>query len=77
MGHMNCGSKFPPPLKQKKWKVFNLYFDLEMNRVGGEGCTKLEILLFVLRKYKPKENITHVTNKLLEVLELGIKKGKI
>ncbi|XP_023341007.1 nascent polypeptide-associated complex subunit alpha, muscle-specific form-like isoform X2 [Eurytemora carolleeae] len=48
---------------------------LEMNRVGGEGCTKLEILLFVLRKYKPKENITHVTNKLLEVLELGIKKG--
>jgi len=48
-----------------------------MNRVGGEGCTKLEILLFVLRKYKPKENITHVTNKLLEVLELGIKKGKI
>ena len=77
MGHINYSSKFPPPKKKNAGQFCIHYFDLEMNRVGGEGCTKLEILLFILRKYKPKENITHVTNKLLEVLELGIKKGKI
>ncbi len=30
----------------------------------------------VFRRYKPKDNVAHVTNKLLDVLEQGIKRGK-
>jgi hypothetical protein len=38
-----------------------------MNSVGGPGCTKLEILLFILQRFKPRENILHVTNTLFKV----------
>ena len=47
----------------------------EMNCVGGEGCTKLEILLYILRKFKPKGSVEQITTKLIEVLEVGTKKG--
>jgi hypothetical protein len=38
-----------------------------MNNVGGPGCTKLEILLFILQRFKPRESILHVTNMILRV----------
>ena len=47
----------------------------DMNCVGGEGCTKLEILLYILRKFKPKGNVEQVTTKLIQVLETGTKRG--
>ena len=47
----------------------------DMNCVGGEGCTKLEILLYILRKFKPKGNVEAVTTKLIQVLETGTKRG--
>lgn len=47
----------------------------EMNCVGGEGCTKLEILLYILRKFRPKGNVEQITTKLIQVLEIGTKKG--
>ena len=47
----------------------------DMNCVGGEGCTKLEILLYILRKFKPKGNVEQITSRLIQVLELGTKKG--
>merc|ERR1711934_455592 len=47
----------------------------EMNVVGGEGCTKLEILLYVLRKFQPKGNVSIVASKMIKVLEEGTKHG--
>jgi len=47
----------------------------DMNCVGGEGCTKLEILLHILRKFQPKGNVSSITSKLVQVLDRGIKQG--
>merc|ERR1712203_1089507 len=47
----------------------------DMNVVGGEGCTKLEILLYVLRKFQPKGNVSVVASKMIKVLEEGTKHG--
>jgi len=47
----------------------------EMNVIGGEGCSKLEILLYILRKFRPKGNVNTITTKLIKVLEIGTKKG--
>merc|ERR1711915_347922 len=47
----------------------------EMNVIGGEGCSKLEILLYILRKFRPKGNINAITTKLIKVLEVGTKRG--
>jgi len=47
----------------------------EMNCDGGEGCTKLEILLYILRKFRPKGNVEQITSKLIMVLEIGTKRG--
>ena len=47
----------------------------EMNCDGGEGCTKLEILLYILRKFRPKGNVEQITSKLIKVLEAGTKRG--
>ena len=47
----------------------------EMNCDGGEGCTKLEILLYILRKFRPKGNVEQITSKLIKVLEVGTKRG--
>ena len=47
----------------------------EMNCDGGEGCTKLEILLYILRKFRPKGNVEQITGKLIQVLEVGTKRG--
>ena len=52
--------------------LFLAYFKIVL---GGEGCTKLEILLYILRKFKPKGNVEQITTKLIEVLETGTKKG--
>ena len=47
----------------------------EMNVVGGEGCTKLEILLYILRKFRPKGNISVVSSKMIQILDQGTKQG--
>merc|ERR1712241_1465949 len=47
----------------------------DMNVVGGEGCTKLEILLYILRKFQPKGNVSVVASKMIKVLEEGTKHG--
>merc|ERR1719483_1356965 len=47
----------------------------EMNVTGGEGCSKLEILLYILRKFRPKGNVNTITTKLIKILENGTKKG--
>jgi len=47
----------------------------DMNVVGGEGCTKLEILLYILRKFQPKGNVSMVSSKMIKVLEEGTKHG--
>merc|ERR1712179_721229 len=47
----------------------------EVNVIGGEGCSKLEILLYILRKFRPKGNVNTITTKLIKVLEIGTKKG--
>merc|ERR1711892_497867 len=47
----------------------------EMNVPGGEGCSKLEILLYILRKFRPKGNVNTITTKLIKILEVGTKKG--
>merc|ERR1712061_276867 len=47
----------------------------DMNVVGGEGCTKLEILLYILRKFQPKGNVSIVASKMIKVLEEGTKHG--
>ena len=47
----------------------------EMNVVGGEGCTKLELLLYILRKFHPRGNISVITKKMVTVLEQGTKHG--
>merc|ERR1712129_208052 len=47
----------------------------EMNVTGGEGCSKLEILLYILRKFRPKGNVNTITTKLIKILEVGTKKG--
>merc|ERR1711874_606514 len=39
------------------------------------GCTKLEILLYILRKFRPKGNVEQITSKLIKVLEAGTKRG--
>ena len=43
--------------------------------VGGEGCTKPEILLYILPQFHPKGNVEQVTTKLIQVLETGTKRG--
>eukprot|EP00092_Neocalanus_flemingeri_P011152 GFUD01012014.1.p1 GENE.GFUD01012014.1~~GFUD01012014.1.p1 ORF type:complete len:1088 (-),score=342.73 GFUD01012014.1:789-4052(-) len=47
----------------------------EMNVTGGEGCSKLEILLYILRKFRPKGNVNTITTKLIKILEVGTKRG--
>jgi len=64
-------SKLPP------YNVMIKHALTELNSVGGEGCTKLELLLFILRTYQPKDDIANVTNKLIQMLEVGIKKGML
>ena len=46
----------------------------ELNNIG-EGCSKLEILIFILKKYKPLDEITNINKKLGKVLESGVLKG--
>jgi len=43
----------------------------------GEGCSKLEILVFILRKFKPAEDIVAINEKLGKALEFRVKKGTL
>jgi len=47
----------------------------EMNDTGGEGCTKLQILLYILRKFRPKGKVNSILTKLINVLEAGRRNG--
>jgi len=71
------GEQRTSPSKLPPYTVMIKHALAEMNCVGGEGCTKLEILLFILRTYRPKDDIAHVTNKLIHTLDVGIKKGHL
>ena len=43
--------------------------------VAGAGCTKLEILLYILRTFLPPGDISALTSSMLEVLEQGTEQG--
>ena len=43
--------------------------------LAGVGCTKLEILLYILRTFLPPGDISAVTSSMLEVLEQGTEQG--
>lgn len=50
---------------------------LEHLNTRGEGCSKLEILVYILRKFQPSGDIVAINEKLGKALDVRVKKGTL
>jgi len=76
-------SETPVTKEVKKKKDIPVRYDkmvqkaLEHLNTQGEGCSKLQILVYILKKYQPSEDIVVINNKLGKLLDKRVRKGTL